>query len=296
MSIRTNDFLAQPLPPPDRVHYATGVLLDAEDFLAEQAYHRGRLARALTYLHGSGTAAGLHVVWEEPLAPGADAAFPEGREEQLRIQAGLAVDRLGRLIEVPRALCIRLGRWFMAQSADDLGQAWHAAPVPGMDDDTIAGVVTDVFIRFVACERGMTPAFASGPYDATNAVAPSRLRDAFEASLVLRHETTPPLPLSPWPTPTTHADEQARRTAIHDAIRQAWEAGTQSWDQASPAPLNEHAAGQDTTAVLLARVVIPASETDPTVRDTTTAVAVSNGLRPFVYTTTALAHWLGMPS
>ena len=32
--------------PPDRVFYATGVLLDAEDFSAEQTYHRAQLARA----------------------------------------------------------------------------------------------------------------------------------------------------------------------------------------------------------------------------------------------------------
>jgi hypothetical protein len=43
---------------PDRPFYATGVLLDAEDFLDEQTYHRGRLARALAYLHGTGTIAG----------------------------------------------------------------------------------------------------------------------------------------------------------------------------------------------------------------------------------------------
>ena len=42
----------------DRLYYAMGVLLDATDFDAEQAYHRGRLARALSYLHGMGTAAG----------------------------------------------------------------------------------------------------------------------------------------------------------------------------------------------------------------------------------------------
>ncbi len=42
----------------DRLCYALGVLLDASDFDAEQAYHRGRLARALVYLNGMGTAAG----------------------------------------------------------------------------------------------------------------------------------------------------------------------------------------------------------------------------------------------
>ena len=49
------------LTPPDRVSYDEGVLLDALDFRAEQSYHRGRLARVLAYLFGTGTAAGLEV-------------------------------------------------------------------------------------------------------------------------------------------------------------------------------------------------------------------------------------------
>ena len=36
----------------DRVFYATGAMLDATDFTDEQAYHRGRLARALAYCTG----------------------------------------------------------------------------------------------------------------------------------------------------------------------------------------------------------------------------------------------------
>ena len=46
---------------PERVNYATGVLLDAQDFLDEQTYHRARLARALKYVVGMGTIAGLGV-------------------------------------------------------------------------------------------------------------------------------------------------------------------------------------------------------------------------------------------
>lgn len=294
MSTHTQDLLMQPLLPPDRVHYATGVLLDAHDFREEQAYHRGRLARALRYLHGSGTAAGLRVVWEASLGSEEDPGFPEGREEQLRIEAGLAIDRLGRMIEVPRAICIRLGRWYDAQDADDLRRARHDAPIPGMANETLSGVVADVFVRFTACERGKTPAFATGPFDATNAAAPSRLRDAYEASLVLRQEATPPLPLSPWPTPDTHPDGQTRREALHEAILDAWDAGTADWAHGQPAPLNEHAAGQDTTDVLLARLVIPVATEGPAERVLTTPVEVNNTIRPFVYTTDAIGHAMGL--
>jgi hypothetical protein len=36
-------------PQPERAAYATGMLLDAQDFIDEQTYHRGRLARALAF-------------------------------------------------------------------------------------------------------------------------------------------------------------------------------------------------------------------------------------------------------
>ena len=109
---------------PDRVNYATGVLLDAADFRAEQDYHRSRLARALAYAMGHGTLAGLEVV-HEPEQP-ADSTNP-ARSERLLVAPGLAIDRLGRLIEIVKPRCLRLGEWYAAQSPQLLRQAWHAA-------------------------------------------------------------------------------------------------------------------------------------------------------------------------
>ena len=175
--MKARDPLAVRLQPADRVHYATGMLLDAEDFSAEQTYHRGRLARALTYLHGYGTIAGLRVVIEGD--PG---------EEQVVVNPGIALDRLGRVIEVPASSCIRLNRWYEQRSDDDLAQGFHAG-----------AVIVDVFVTFRECERGKTPALAAGPFDALDAVVASRLRDSFEVELVIRHEGTPPQPERQWP-------------------------------------------------------------------------------------------------
>ena len=64
MSALTRLSEADPLyarPRPQRPFYATGMLLDAADFSAEQTYHRGRLAQALALLSGGGTLAGLAV-------------------------------------------------------------------------------------------------------------------------------------------------------------------------------------------------------------------------------------------
>ena len=178
-------------PLPERPAYATGMLLDAGDFADEQTYHRGRLARALAHLAGGGTLAGLRVSWQAEVAAGADA-----HPEEIRVEPGVAVDRLGRLVELPRPACIRLARWFDAQAAsgDAVRLASYAdlarfASARSLADDgalPARALVADVFVRFVACEQGLAPSFATGPYDALDAVATSRLRDACELLLVPR--------------------------------------------------------------------------------------------------------------
>src|SRR5215471_6750777 len=101
MSAVTDPYLlSDPLdamPPPERVNYATGVMLDAEDFRDEQTYHRGRLATTLRHLVGFGTLAGLRVI-----PPAANDA-----ELELGVSPGVAIDRLGRLMELRAPQCIR---------------------------------------------------------------------------------------------------------------------------------------------------------------------------------------------
>jgi hypothetical protein len=283
---------AEAVVPPDRLHYAIGMMLDQEDFLAEQTYHRGRLARALAYLHGYGTVAGLRVRVEEPLEPGDDPAFPDGREERLVVEPGVAVDRFGRLVEIPRTACIRLNRWYDDQDDDLLRQGFHAPS---------GGVVADVFVRFAVCERGRTPAFAAGPFDVTDAVVAARLRDGYTLTLLVREETDPPLPIPRWPdlsedpaAPDPAAELERRRDLLREAILDAWTEGTAHSDAGGLEPLPEHAAGQDTSDVFLARLVLPAADGNPPVRDTTQPVQVLDADRPLVLTTAALARWVGV--
>jgi hypothetical protein len=118
--------------------------------------------------------------------------------EEIRIAPGLAVDRLGRLVEVPRAVCLRVDRWFAGELARDGGDALRLAALddPGRfasarllaDGPALAAraVIADVFVRFVTCRQALTPAFAAGPFDALDAVQTARLRDAYEVHLVLR--------------------------------------------------------------------------------------------------------------
>jgi len=300
MSTR-NDILEKVPSRADRVAYATGVLLDTLDFEAEQNYHRGRLGRALAYLHGSGTVSGLFVDWEKPLAPGDDPAFPDGREESLLVRPGLAVDRLGRLIEVPATACLRLNQWFNGKREINQLNILQSVTVEDvlMPDDTLQdllfpnAVIADVFVNFVACERGKTPAFAAGPFDALDAVQPSRLRDFYDLELIPRDSPTAPLPVNPWAAVSGLADADARRSKVHEIIFGSWEEGSDSWDDFGPKRRDEHKVGQNTTAVFLARVTIPMTNANPPVRNMEQFVVVKNELRQFVYTTGALLSWLG---
>lgn len=286
----TEKDLLETLSSLDRVFYATGVLLNADDFKAEQTYHRGRLARALAYLHGSGTVAGLKVEY---------LAVP-GQDEQIVVNPGIALDRIGRVIEMPRRTCIRLDRWYQAQDADLLVQALHPRILHPVADDPYHGVVVDLFLRFMVCERGKTPAFAAGPFEALDPVVPSRLHEGYRLELILRPEDRPPLPQNNWPDLAAIPDPQARREALQEAIFNLWPKDTGAAEN-NPEPVDEqnseYVATQDRTSVFLARMEIPASPPPSPGKApvrTAGAVTVHNDQRLFVYRARALARGEGL--
>jgi hypothetical protein len=270
---------------PDRVHYATGVMLGPEDFQAEQDYHRSRLARALRYAVGYGTLAGLAVSHE----PGKEEDFfGPAREERLLIEPGLAIDRLGRLIEVTSVRCLKLNDWYLYQSDDALSRAWQDSG--GLWPGAPSGVAADLFIRFVVCERGKTPAFACNAFDTFDSVTAARLRDGFELSLVLRTESNPPLPAPQWED--FAGDPQNLRQAIFSSWRQGSSYSTD--DGLNP---DGHVAGQDTNDLFLARLLLPADQGAagaPPKRRMAEEVLIRNELRSFALTANALARWLGI--
>jgi len=269
---------------PDRVNYATGVLLGAEDFQAEQDYHRSRLARAMAYAMGHGTVAGLEVVHEpEQVADATTAA----RSERLLVEPGLAIDRIGRMIEVIKPRCLKLAEWYEAQSPQLLRQAWHDSG--NLWTGSASGVAADLFVRFVVCEHGKTPTFASDTFDSFDSIIAARLRDGFEMELVLRQETNPALPQNQWPD---FADDSAN---LRDAIFNAWREGSAFSTSQGLDPLPEHVPGQDTSSLFLARVLLPADQGPAgqrPARRLAETVEVRNELRLFVVTSNALARWL----
>jgi len=274
------DPLSRPQPP-DRVYYANGVLLDQEDFSAEQIYHRGRMARALAYLHGHGTVAGLEAVIRR-----------QDEENALMISAGLALDRLGRLIEVPRAACLRIDRWFQSQLDNEKERDRLSNSFRTGSGGTPDGVVVDVFVKFEVCERGKQPAFATGNFEALDAVAPSRLRDSYLLELVIREETTVPIPSFPdFPDLAGLTPQQIKATVIEYKLQEAWQDST-AWQGPADTLLHsgEHVTAQDGTEVLLARLLIPATS-PPLQRDANVPIVVDNTLRRFVFSTAELV-WL----
>lgn len=297
-------------PLGERPVYATGMLLDAQDFQDEQTYHRSQLARALGAVAGSGTLAGLRVQHR----PGTDTV-----PEEIQVNAGLAVDRLGRLIELPRPACLRLQRWWDAEAArSTFLQADYAMPERFVSARAQAGaamparaVVADVFLRFVACPRGLTPAFASGPFDTLNAVSVSRLRDAYELHLAPRRNLSDtglglPLRAGAFTLPVDQetvaealareaamddpaADPAERRAALQDAVLNGYHRAGDGELPRGP----EHPPTVDASAVFIARVLIPVEPTDPTVR-LGSAVLVDNHSRRFLPGLGVLARWTGL--
>jgi hypothetical protein len=272
---------------PERPLYATGLMLGPDDFTAEQSYHRARLARVLAYLHGSGTVSGLEVLWEAAQSSGGSVT----KEETLRVKPGLAVDRIGRLVEVPADQCVRLDRWYQQQPAATLAAALK--PVAGGG----SGITVDVFLRFAACGARLAPAMATGPFDALDAVSPTRVNDQFELTLVVRLEDKPPVPASPWPDLTGVAADQ-RPDKIRRALFDSWQEATRWTDQDALKPAPEQpATGVDPTAVLLARLVLPATAAATAggrpVRTAGAAVKPANEVRLFVLPTSAIAHLAG---
>lgn len=291
-------------PAPERPAYATGMLLDAGDFLDEQTYHRGRLAHALAFLSGGGTLAGLRVGHVPPT---------DDQAEEIEVAPGLAVDRIGRLIELPRPACLRLERWWQAPGSDgdpgdQLVQAAYDDPgrfisarataeagVDGAPPVPARAVVADVYLRFIACARGYTPSFASGPYDALDSVVTSRLRDAYELQLLPRPGLDDDFDGLPIPPVQLDGDDAARRAQVQDAVLDSWpERGRTGSGIDGELPRGpEHTIDGDPTAQWLARVLIPVAAGNPPQRDGS-AVLVDNWPRRFVPSSQLMQHWLGL--
>jgi hypothetical protein len=207
------------------------------------------------------------------------------------------------LIVVPREACIRLDEWFKKQTDDNLKESFYsgagAVGITRVDaagklvrdgdgnivKDKADGVAADLFIRLKVCENGKTPAFASGPFDALDAVEPSRLRDGYELKLFPRRK--------PLASPTQIWTDD--KDLLNETIFSSWTRMTERIDlpgsknDGALKGLAEHMDGQDTSFVFLARILMPAAQAANARPERVAGdVLVDNHIRPFVYTAGAL--------
>lgn len=289
----TDSLGSTPPPAPQRVYYSTGRMLGVDDFQADQDYHRGRLARALVQLYGTGTVSGLLVQTD---------GNPDLTKLEIQVTPGIAIDRVGRIIEVPRLVCVVLNDWL-----NQTAQAWTAQqkklvsgqtalPDPNTAIHDGAHLMVDVFATFVPCTRGLTPNFASeDDYDATDSFSANRWLDSFAMQLVLRTDQTPLTPVDPWKAGGAIAAAGSNLTAPNLAnLQNLVLAAT-----AGPATAAvEYPPNFDATSVFLARLLIAATAGtagQPPTWDLT-HVAIDNNSRLFVYPVPLLGRLSGLGS
>jgi len=262
MAFTYTDPLEGPVRP-ERVNYENGVLLDETDFRDEQTYFRGRLGRALAFLHGSGTVAGLRVR--------AHATEPH----VIVVEPGLALDTVGRLIELPVPYCIRAPQWFAAQEQQTLSESYANS---GIDR-----VVVDLFIRFDVCGRGMTPYLGDGNTEATDAFTCERLLDSAALSLEIRTETADgrPRPDPYGGLPSIDPDDPPDMQEALEAIR--GHKLDRAWNRKRLDGSGDH-------RVLLNRIALPCTA-DPMIYDTGGSIVFDDSIRLLSFTTTEL-FWL----
>jgi hypothetical protein len=207
------------------------------------------------------------------------ADWPDSSQLEIQVTPGIAIDRAGRILEVPRTVCIRLQPWLDQQSTSDLTTALHGG-----------NILIDVFAKFAACTRGATPCFATqDDYDATDAFSPNGLLDSFAMELVLRSDATPGLPKDPWAgvgafPPAPNPDPQVLKQAILDAAF-----GPAASTSEYPPKYD------DLTAVFLARIAVPAAAGPPLSTDVM-HLSIDNFSRLFVIPPSLVARWAGLSS
>jgi hypothetical protein len=210
---------------------------------------------------------------------------------EIAVNPGLAIDGVGRLIEVPSTVCIRIQPWLSNQAISDLNSALTSGN---------GNILADVFATFVPCTQGVTPCFATqDDYDATDAFSPNRLLDSFSMQLVLRNDASPQLPKDRWLPLPTGAITPTLIQALQNGILAAnvGPAANSPFTAGGPPPV-EIPPGFDPSSVFLARISIPASAgaTGQPPTYTLNNIVIDNFSRLFLYPPSLVARVIGLSS
>lgn len=158
------------LSPDLRVSYQFGLVLGVDEFEQEDLYFRERDERATRALHGSGTAAGLHVTAARPIAAPADV--------EVRVEPGIAADQHGRPVVIPAAQCARVGAWLAAEERLAAGEQ---RPSPLLAHLRPSGDVSlSVVVEHATCPDALVPLPGNACGSDDDVTAPSRIRDSWQ--------------------------------------------------------------------------------------------------------------------
>ena len=280
----------QTRPAPERLYLFDGALLTQEHFRAEQLYFRGQLARLALHLHGAGTIAGLDVRYEPASGAGAE----------VRVAPGIALDRLGRLIELRQESCLTLATWLRQQNDDSATAAEVQAGLRDPAGPLPQHLVADVYLGFHACARTPEPAFATGNADTIDGVQASRILDGGHLELVIR-------PQGDDREPASLAASQLAAPVTAETLRAYKRTGAWALTQPEDTPFRMPAGGtisehiiagdrQDGSEILLARLILPVvtAAGQPVLFDETIDLAQpdfapNQDIRPYSYSAEELA-------
>lgn len=213
---------------------------------------------------------------------------------EIEVTPGLAVDRVGRMIEASRTVCIRIQPWLANQPLANLNSFLTTGS---------GNILVDVFATFAPCTQGVTPCFATqDDYSATDAFSANRTLDSFAMQLVLRNDTDPKLPQDPWDAAGV-IPTGAITTTIVQTLKQsilgvnAGPSSTPPFVSAGPTPA-EIPPGFDASSVFLARITIPATKgasgEPPTYN--LNGITIDNLSRLFLYPASLVARSIGLSS
>lgn len=145
------------LDPEQRVQYSLGLVLGVDEFQQEQFYHVQRSRQHTRLLHGYGTVCGLQVTTDH---------------SQILVSPGVAVDQLGRVIEVPRAQCADLNLWLSQPQNLFAATASFGSPV---------GTATAyVELCYRECLTNRVPVPGAPCRSEADSLAPSRVTETFD--------------------------------------------------------------------------------------------------------------------
>ncbi|HEV8551410.1 MAG TPA: hypothetical protein VGQ57_20325, partial [Polyangiaceae bacterium] len=168
--------------PTKHVAYTFGMILGVDEFTQEFAYLSERDRWAVRDVLGYGTVWGLRVGMR-----------PDDGVPEIRVEPGVAVSPLGRLLRVTPAQCAKLNDWLATKTKEltDLG-----VPL-----DTPSDIRVYVVLSYKECQTDLLPIPGEPCRSEADTVKPSRVTDDFSLELRL----SPP--------------DQTEEDAIRDVVR-----------------------------------------------------------------------------